>query len=476
VTGVDKEIASGRIDGSFRDPSGYVFRREERIYRAIDEDCCQTLRGLSANGLLRRLMDRKLVVGTSFVEDPELVDELAAEHPGYRHFLEHQRVEPITYPYEWCLSMLADAALLTLELQMQLLGAGLSLKDATAYNVQFVGSQPTFIDLSSVERHPRQDVWFALGQFSQMFTFPLLLFRYHGWDFRSYFLGNIGGRDIEQVNRSFGRFERWLPRALLDVTLPLILHRKAKKSTDKGRAVLDRPNSNSRPQMLNLQRLQGKIRKLAARYKPRGIWARYTSECSYDDAADQAKKALVREFLQTARPTRVLDMGCNVGDYSYLAAQSGAVVLAADADHDAVEILYRRLRDKPAPITPMVVDLTNPSPAIGYRNKERESFLERLDVDCVLALALLHHLHVTGNLGMGAICDQFWEMTNAYLILEFVPPEDPMFRELMKFRVDLYRQLTLESCRKTFESRFTVLREEPIPGSPRTLLFLRKLA
>src|SRR5262249_16453451 len=144
--------------------------------------------------------------------------------------------------YEWSVSMLADAALLTLELQRELLAAGLSLKDATAYNVQFRGSHPVFLDLASVERPARLDVWFALGQFAQMFTFPLLLFRHYGWDFRSYFLGSIGGRDVSQVARSLGRLGRWRPRALLDVGLPGLFHTRSMKKERADRGVLEKPN------------------------------------------------------------------------------------------------------------------------------------------------------------------------------------------------------------------------------------------
>src|SRR5262245_21274251 len=132
--------SSERLAGSFRDPSGYVFCRQGRIGRAIDEGDYQTLRALDAGGLLGRLIERRLIVGTRFVEDRDEVAALAAEHPGFARFLEHDRIAPITYPYEWCLSMLADAGLQTLALQGELLRAGFSLKDATAYNLQFVGA------------------------------------------------------------------------------------------------------------------------------------------------------------------------------------------------------------------------------------------------------------------------------------------------------------------------------------------------
>lgn len=470
----EQTTSSERIAGSFRDPSGYVFKKNGAIFRAIDAGCQNILTDLRERGLLQKLLDKKLIVGTQFVEEPKLKSELAREHPGYENFLQHELISPISYPYEWSVSMLADAAIHTLDLQLKLLEAGVSLKDATAYNIQFVNGRPVFIDLSSFERPARLDVWFALGQFAQMFTFPLLLFRHHGWDFRSYFLGNINGRDVEQVAASLGPLERWMPRALFDVTLPAMIQRRANAKSGDGRAALEKTNKNPKAQIMNLQRLRGKLRKLATTYQPRGVWSDYTSTCSYDSDAEKAKKLLVKEFLELAKPARVLDMGCNTGDYSFLAAETGASVVAADGDQSAIEILYRRLQSRPAAISPMVIDLSTPSPAIGYRNLERPSFFERLDVDCVLALALIHHLHVSGNLSIPAIRDLFFDMTRDYLVLEFVPTDDVMFKKLLQFRVNLFRDLTLESCRKVLAEKFDVVSEAPIAGSPRTLWLLRK--
>ena len=145
-------------------------------------------------------------------------------------------------------------------------------------------------------------------------------------------------------------------------------------------------------------------------------------------------------------------------------------MLAADSDHDAVEILYRRLKREPAAITPMVLDITNPSPAIGYLNRERPSFHERLDVDCVLALALLHHLLISGNLSLAAARDLLHSLTRDLLVLEFVPTDDVMFRRMLQFRRDLFADVDLEACKRTFGERFRLLEQHSIPGSPRTLL------
>jgi hypothetical protein len=464
----------GRLAGSFRDPSGYVFAREGRIFRAVDEPCCELLHELDRSSLLPKLMAESLLVRTEMVGDKALHAALSNEHPGFEHFVEHEVLRPITFPYEWSVSMLADAGIATLDLQFRLLAEGCSLKDATAFNIQFVRGRPKFIDLTSFERPKRLDFWFAMGQFNQMFLFPLLLCRYGGWDLRSYFQANLGGRDVEQVAKGFGWAQRLRPRMLLDVTLPMLLTRWADKSAGSWRQRMETPRQNSAPQIANLRRLRGKVARLAAGYKPRGVWSDYTKICNYDDGAERAKKTLVRQFFESTKPETVVDLGCNTGDYSRLAVACGAEVVAVDADHDAVEVLYRRLREEPAAINPMVIDLCSPSPGLGLMNRERPPFIERIHGDCVLALALLHHLLVSGNLTLDAVCELMAAVTSRDLVLEFIPTDDSMFERLLKFRVNYFEDLTLQKVKDAFARRFQLLKEEPIAGSKRTLLFLRK--
>jgi hypothetical protein len=468
----EREVA-GRIPGSFRDPSGYVFLHHGRVFRAIDAECRDTLQHLIQSGVLPRLMSDGAVVDTRFVEDRALVCELEREHGARAAFLEHDRIAHITYPYEWSMSMVADAGIHTLDLQIALLEAGCSLKDATAYNVQFVAGAPCFIDLPSFERAARLDVWYALGQFQRMFVYPLLLGRYQGWDPRSYFLANLDGRSASQVAGSFKGLQAYRPGLLLDVTLPAMFEKRS--TNGKGEVKQSTGGSGSAAaQIPNLKRLRSKLRSLAAGYTPTESWVAYTRECSYDDTAESAKKQQIAAFLQRIAPASVLDLGANTGDYSYVAASCGADVVAVDQSHDTIEVLYRRLRREPARITPVVVDLRSPSPGIGYRNEERPPFFERVSSDCVMALALIHHLIVSGNMTMEAVRELFAGIVKRHLILEFVPPDDEMFRKLTMFRRDEFGYLTLENCIEVFSSCFHLEAQAPVPHSGRTLLLFRK--
>jgi SAM-dependent methyltransferase len=464
---------TARIPGSFRDPSGYVFLHEGRVFRAVDATCRDTLRSLEQTGLLSRLMRSGAVVATSFVEDPALVAQLAQAHGPRAAFLEHERLFPITFPYEWSISMIADAGIQTLDLQMALLEAGCSLKDATAYNIQFVNGAPRFIDLPSFERPARVDLWYALGQFQRMFVYPLLLCRDKGWDPRSYFLASLDGRSVDQVARAFTRLQLCRPGLLFDVTLPMLLERRANRSKKEVRPAAS-SSRGAAAQLPNLQRLKTKLRALADGYKPEEAWVGYTTECSYDQTAESAKKALVASFLERVRPATVLDLGANTGDYSYVAARCGANVVAVDQSHDTIEVLYRRLRREPARITPAVVDLRSPSPGLGYRNQERPPFFERVSADCVMALALIHHLVVSGNMSLDAVRELLLGTVRRHLILEFVPPDDEMFVKLTRFRTDDFGHLTLEACLDVFSRSFDLEERVQVPHSGRTLLLLKR--
>ena len=260
----------------------------------------------------------------------------------------------------------------------------------------------------------------------------------------------------------------------MDLALPWLLERRDKSRDTSARTAEAPGKMSNEAQLFNLKRLRKKISKLANGFVPRSEWTQYTETCSYDESGDKAKKDSVREFLAERRPRNVLDLGCNTGDYSRIAADGGAHVVATDSDAAAIDRLYQALRLKPRPITPVVLDIANPSPAIGFRNEERARFLDRVHADCLLALALVHHLLVSSNLSLDQVSHLFADLTREYAVVEFVPPADPMFQRLLQFRVNLFDQVTLEACRNAFLTRFDILEEVPIPNSSRTLLFLRK--
>lgn len=471
----DTEVIQGRNPASFRDPSGYVFGHGRRLFRAIDEATHQTIRELQRIGLWDRLIDSGRLVRTRLMDEAAWRDELMGAAPGFSHFLEHERIEQISYPYEWSPSMLADAGVATLDLQIELLQHGYSLKDATAYNIQFVNGRPVFLDIPSIERPERLDVWIALGQFGRMFTSPLLLHRRKGHDLRSYFLAHLDGSDVRDVQRAFGRWELLKPGLVMDITLPWLMSRMSDRSNDDTREqTIAGKETSPAAQIINLRRLRAKLTKLGRATSSFGPWADYTQTCGYSEVAEAAKTREIAACLEQTEPREVLDIGCNTGRYARLAAGHGARVVALDSDTECVDRLYRQVRIESLPILPLRMDIANPSPAIGFCNRERPAFFERFSADCVFALALIHHLHVSANLPLAGIRDMFADLTRRDLVLEFVPSDDVMFRKLMRFRRDLYGDYTLDRCIAVFRGRFDLQRRVDIPETTRTLLFLRK--
>ncbi len=456
----------GRAGGSLRDPSGFVFLHDGRAFRAVDDECMRVISRLMTIPLWQSLQAGRRMVPTTVVGPQDRTDyQLDARYP---HLMEHEVIERITYPYEWCTSMLADAGILTLDLQLMLLEEGLGLKDASAYNVQFVRGRPMFMDVASVEEPMRRDIWFALGQFHRMFTYPLLLKRHRGWDYRSYFMGHPDGMSESRMAAVVGSLRQWLPGMFLDVGLPALLQKR------EGGGTPGSPRgANPSGQKANLQRLRRKLHSLSRAGQLTGEWAGYRPSLSYQGRQSR-KQDIVDQWLRALAPRTVLDIGCNTGEFSFLAARQGASVIAIDGDADAIEILYRRLRDESADITPLVADVAAPSPPTGYMNQEHAGLRERVRSECVLALALIHHLAITSALPLPAISELLWDLTTDSLILEVVGEVDPMFQKLMRLRRPLPVALTMANVLAAFEPRFTVEERAAIGETGRHLLLLHR--
>ena len=465
-----------RLDhGSFRDPAGYVFFFDEQTYRALDASSFSLVQELERGGVLSELSSRGYLINTRVIASTELLFKtLQAQLPLEQHFLHHETVPFISYPYEWSFSMLADAAQLQLGLQQQLLERGYSLKDASAFNVQFLGCRPVFIDVLSIEKPMRKDVWIAYGQFCQMHLFPLLLNRYLNFSIRGYFLDNINGLPVEDVYRLFGRWRALKPALFMDVFLQYSFQKSSAGKIDPLKKKLAEQESNPAAQAINLKRLSSKIGKIARARKTASRWSDYITTHTYSPVAEAEKVRYVAEFLARYSPRTVLDMGCNIGRYSLLASQSGAKVIAIDSDHDSVDLLYQHARNERADVLPLCVDIANPTPAVGFRNRERKSFMERVNGEAVFALALIHHLLVTSRIPLEAICELFYDLTTRYVVTEFIEREDEMFQSLLALREDIYGMITRDFFLSTFTKKFDLIDQCSLSNSRRTLFTFKK--
>ncbi len=464
-----------RDKGSFRDPSGYVFYYQQQPFRAIQQEPLAIIQKMQESGLLQRLIDQKFIIPTDIVQhNTPLFQSLQAKLPEESHILQHANIPIINYPYEWSFSMLADAAILQLRLQLDLISNGYSLKDASMFNVQFIGSEPVFIDVLSMEPIQQKEIWIAFGQFCQMHLFPLLLKHYKGMSIKNSLLGSIDGITVEDIYRVFGFWGSLRPALFLDVLLQNLAQRAATANNARLKEKLAHGGKSTAPQELNLKRMVRKIEKLASRYAYSGHWAEYVKTNTYTQESEAEKLKYIDDFMQKYTPATVLDLGCNTGQYSFLAHNNGARVIAIDSDHDSVDLLYQRAKSEKACILPMCIDIANPSPAIGFCNQERKSFMERVNGEAVFALALIHHLLISSRVPLVEICSFFASLTSCYLVVEFVGREDQMFQHLLALREDIYSEITKENFLAVFCKEFELLHEYSLPNSQRILFTFRK--
>lgn len=471
---------------SFRDPAGCCFILQQRVLRFVAAEAVPGFEKFFQTKCARRFVaDRKLVATRplsgpdtdSLRATPELRPLLAAQ-PGVRAF-EHERIPFPSYPHEWPPEMLWAAGELTLELARATLAEGFGLKDATPRNVLFRGSTPVFVDaLSFEERNAADPIWLPEAQFVRTFLLPLLANRRWGLPLADCFTTHRDGLEPEEIYRLCGPLEKIAPRTLSLVSLPTWLSRKSRP--DKAKLYQPHLLANAEKAQFILEtlfrRLQRHLRALAPAAGTESAWSDYMTTHSYDDPAFAAKEKFVREALAEFRPARVLDAGANTGHFSALAADAGAEVVAVDLDASCVGAIWRRAREKNLNILPLVVNLAQPSPALGWRNAECPSFLDRATgaFDGVLMLALLHHLLVTERIPLEEILRLAAELTRSLLVIELVEPQDAMFRRLTRGRESLHASLNAAVFEQACAAHFEIVRSLALPGARRRMYFLKR--
>jgi hypothetical protein len=457
---------------SFRDPSGFVFRQDGLVYRQINPVYAAHYDHLHASGLYDTLTRKHLLIPHT-----EASLDLARTPDAYR-IIQPEPIDLISYPYEWSFGQLKDAALTTLRIQRLALKHDMILKDASAYNIQFVAGKPVFIDTLSFEIYREGQLWDAYRQFCQHFLAPLALMAYK--DVR---LGTLSRQYIDGVPLDLAASllpkRTWLR---LGLALHLHLHSRAQsRYTGKGaasEASQSKPAKTrtlSRKALLNIvESLQGAVKSLRWKAAERTSWADYYEGDSYDSTGFDDKQAIVARFIEQVDPASAWDLGANTGVFSRLCAERDIPTVAWDIDPGAVELNYREVKGrKETHLLPLIIDLANPSPGIGWANAERESFAERGGVDLVLALALIHHLAISNNTPLEQVA-RFMSRLGEHLIIEFVPKEDPKVQILMASRRDIFPTYTREGFETAFEPAYDILDSQEAGHSMRRLYLMRK--
>lgn len=458
--------SSQQIAGSFRDPSGFVFVEDGVVYRQVNRVYQEHYNLLMDSGLYKELCSAGLLVAH------EMADLRLARSQSAYVVIRPEPIPFISYPYEWCFSQLKDAALTTLAIQRKALNHGMVLKDASAYNIQLLRGKPVLIDTLSFEAYVEGRPWIAYRQFCQHFLAPLALMAYN--DAR---LGTLSRLFLDGVPLDLA--SRILP--LRSRVKPLLLTHIHVHAGSQARFA-DRPDAMHRARsgfsklaMLGLvDSLEGAVKGLS--WRPRGTpWAEYYNDTNYSPEALEHKRLLVAEFLDEVRPRTVWDLGANTGMFSRVADGDDRHVVSFDIDPAAVELNYYQVRQEGNErILPLVLDLTNPSPGIGWHNRERMSILQRGPADAALALALVHHLAIGNNLPFERIADFLGSVCN-WLVIEFVPKTDSQVQRLLASREDIFPDYHQSAFEAAFHEHFSVCRCEQVADSERVLYLMGKV-
>jgi ribosomal protein L11 methylase PrmA len=457
--------APDRTDpASFRDPAGFVYERDGVIYRQVNAAGLADYDALMSSGLHHYLMAKRWIVAH---EEMESV-------PGALRTLRPEQIPYISYPYEWSFSQLQDAALLTLDIQIASLERGFTLKDASAYNVQFIGSQPIFIDTLSFEQYRENEPWVAYRQFCQHFLAPLAIMACTDVRLRRLIGGFIDGVPLDLASRLLPR-STWLRPGL---ATHIHLHARSQhryRGEGRSGAAVPRPKVSKRLIMAMIDGLRRTVAGCRMREQATE-WGDYYADTNYSSEAMAAKQQLVSELVASVAPPGgiVHDLGANTGRFSRVVSESGRYVVAHDIDELAVERHYRANRTASnARVLPLLLDLTNPSPSLGWASSERPSAIDRMAGHTAVALALVHHLAISNNVPLPTLATFFGRLAE-HLVVEFVPKEDSQVSRLLATRPDIFPDYHEAGFEAAFSSVFRIDRRCAVPGTSRVLFAMTR--
>ncbi len=452
-----------RLPSSFRDPAGFVFQRDGTFFRQVNRSYEETFTALMDSGLYARLVEDSLLI------PHETVDLGLAPAPDAAAVIRPAQLKFVSYPFEWSFSQLKAAALATLRVQRRALDHGLSLKDASALNIQLCEGRPTLIDTLSFERYEPGFPWVGYRQFCQHFLAPLAVMAYTDVRLGALLQSHLDGVPLDLASRLLPWRSRLRPGLLMHLHVHSRAQARAATSTRK-RADLAGRMSRRRLDAL-LESLESAVRRIA--WNPADTpWAGYGDQTSYTSSALADKKRLVAEHLSMVSPESVWDIGGNTGDFSRIAAAGSIPVVSIDSDPGAVDLNYRRMAaDGERNLFPIVADVTSPSPALGWDNHEIASLTSRGPAGLVMALALIHHLAIGNNTGFDRLA-QFFAARAPMLLIEFVPPDDPMVARLLAMRNHAFPWYTQREFESVFSRYFEIQRSDAIADSKRRLYLM----
>ena len=451
-----------RIKSSFRDPSGFLFTFEGSLYRQINKSYQNEFDKMIDSGLYQKLVEKELLI-----PHEEVNVESSQPEKCYKT-IKPKLIDFISYPYEWSFNQLKDAALTTLEIQKIAMDYGLTLKDSSAYNVQFLNGKPIFIDTLSFEIYQEGQFWKPYRQFCQHFLSPLALMNHKDIRLNQLLKIYIDGIPLDLTSKLLPAKTKTMFSLLAHI------HTHSKKQKDyEGKQV------DVKKRKLSKNSFVGVIESLHSAIKKQNIslekteWGNYYSDTNYSEVAMNDKKTIILNLIEKIKPKNVWDIGGNVGIFSRISSDKEIFTVCFDIDPVAIEKNYLECKEKNEKyLLPLLLDLTNPSPDIGWQNMERDSFLTRGPADLVFALALIHHLAISNNVPFELI-SEFFSRNCRNLIIEFVPKIDSQVKRLLSSREDIFSEYDYEHFEKEFEKLFIIIEKKEIKDSERIIYYMQ---
>ena len=455
--------------GSIRDARGQIYISDARVYRSVMPTAVADYEFVRDSGYFNELISESALVGFAEV-DPEILGPVA---PDARYVLEHPKLPFISYPYEWSFRALKAAALLQLDVYLKALDHGITLSDATAYNVQFQGARPIFIDHLSFRRYRDGEYWLAHRQFCEQFLNPLLLRAKLGIPHNAWYRGSLEGISAQELSALLPMRKKLSWNVFTQVVLQASFQKTA-LNKDARAAV---PSQSSLPRAA-YQRMIASLRDwIAGLSTPRSektVWAEYTAETSYKAEDTRRKQEFIARFAADIKPAMLWDIGCNTGEFAKTALHAGAdCVIGFDFDQLALDRAFDRARAENLNFLPLFHDIANPAPDQGWAESERKGLFARATADAVVALAIVHHLAITRNIPLANVVD--WLVSLAPDgVVEFVPKSDPMVQDLLRLREDVFDDYNEQHFINSLERRAKIVDTEVVSESGRKLVRYRR--
>ena len=455
-------------DGSFRDPVARVAHHNNSIYRIIYPNGFERLEFIKK--ILNKNDIAKLVIETKELSKDEIKSLEISDQTNIR-ILKHKKIDYVSYPYEWSFYRLKDAAIHHLNLHINLLKNNGTLIDAYSYNIQFNYNEPTFIDLMSIKEYSEGEFWTGHKQFCESFLNPLVLKSKLGIDYNNWFKGNLEGIHTNELCKVLKLKHLFSWNIFYNIFLLNYFEKKYKKNEDLKFTKNKRLKKSYYLSILsNLKNFIESLKPL----KEQSIWGDYSRNNTYDDEEKKNKHEFISDYLSKIKPSKTLDLGCNNGEYSKLALNSGCEsVVGLDYDLNAIDEAYLIAKKERINFLPLYFDVSNPSSNLGWCQKERKGFLERLSFDCVIALAFEHHLAIAKNIPLNDVIQWITSLAPKGII-EFVPKNDPTIQSMIKLKGDIFPDYNYDNFEKILSNSAKIISKKKISKSGRILFSYEK--